>query len=51
MFLARTTLCDRIGQSAELLRPIVDLMRKHVLLSHVMDADETPVPVLERLQG
>ena len=46
-FLARSTLCDWIGQCAIVFRPLVDLMRSRVLLSHVINADETPVPVLD----
>jgi len=47
VFLARSTLCDWIRQCAHQFRPLVDLMRKRVLLSHVINADETPVPVLD----
>jgi transposase len=47
VFLARSTLCDWIGQCAVVFRPLVDLMRNRVLLSHVINADETPVPVLD----
>jgi transposase len=47
VFLARSTLCDWIRQCALQFRPLVDLMRKRVLLSHVINADETPVPVLD----
>jgi transposase len=47
VFLARSTLCDWIAQCAIVFRPLVDLMRSRVLLSHVINADETPVPVLD----
>jgi transposase len=47
VFLARSTLCDWIGQCAVVFKPLVDLMRDRVLLSHVINADETPVPVLD----
>lgn len=47
VFLARSTLCDWIAQSAVVLEPLVDLMRSRILLSHVINADETPVPVLD----
>ena len=30
-----------------MLEPLVDLMRSRILLSHVINADETPVPVLD----
>jgi transposase len=47
VLLARSTLCDWIGQCAVVFQPLVDLMRNRVLLSHVINADETPVPVLD----
>jgi transposase len=47
VFLARSTLSDWIGQCAVVFKPLVDLMRDRVLLSHVINADETPVPVLD----
>jgi transposase len=47
VFLARSTLCDWIGQCAVVFRPLVDLMRNRVLQSHAINADETPVPVLD----
>lgn len=45
--LARSTLCGWLAQSAERLRPLVELMEREVLQSHVIQADETPVPVLD----
>ena len=51
VFLARSTLCDWIRQCAVVFKPLVDLMRTRVLLSHVINADETPVPVLDPTQG
>jgi transposase len=48
IFLARSTLCDWLAQCARGLRPLVDLMRERVLLSSVINADETPVSVLDR---
>jgi transposase len=47
IFLARSTLCDWLAQAAALLRPLVDLMKSEVLLSAVIQADDTPVPVLD----
>ena len=47
VFLSRSTLCDWIAQSAVLFRPLVNSMLTRVLLSHVINADETPVPVLD----
>jgi transposase len=47
IFLARSTLCDWLAQCALGLRPLVDLMRERVVLSLVINADETPVSVLD----
>jgi transposase len=47
IFLARSTLCGWMAQCAERLRPLVELMRQRVLQSDVINADETPVPVLD----
>lgn len=37
----RQTLCDWVGQAAELLRPIVEAMKKDVLLSRILQTDDT----------
>jgi len=47
IFLARSTLCDWLAQCAQGLRPLVELMRKQLLLSPAINADETPVRVLD----
>ena len=47
IFLARSTLSDWLAQCAGLLRPLVELMQKRILRSHVIQADETPVQVLD----
>ena len=47
IFLARSTLCDWLAQCAEGLKPLVELMRKQLLLSPAINADETPVSVLD----
>lgn len=44
--LERSTLADWVGQSAALLRPLVDALARHVLGGGVLHADDTPVPVL-----
>jgi transposase len=44
--LDRSTLADWVGQSASLLRPLVDALRRHVMAGGVLHADDTPVPVL-----
>jgi transposase len=44
--LERSTLADWVGQSAALLRPLVDALARHVMGGGVLHADDTPVPVL-----
>jgi transposase len=39
-------LADWVGQSAVLLRPVIDALARHVLAGAVLHADDTPVPVL-----
>jgi transposase len=46
-FVARSTLCDWLAQCAQGLRPLVDLMLERALMSPVLNADETPVSVLD----
>ena len=43
--LARSTMCDWMAVAADLLAPIVALMRSLVLASKVVRSDDTPVPV------
>jgi transposase len=44
--LQRSTLADWVGQSAALLRPLLDALARYVLAGAVLHADDTPVPVL-----
>ncbi len=44
--LQRSTLADWVGQSAALLRPLLDALARHVVAGAVLHADDTPVPVL-----
>lgn len=44
--LERSTLADWVGQSAALLRPLIDALTRHVLAGDRVHADDTPVPVL-----
>lgn len=44
--LERSTLADWVGQCSTLLRPLVKVLRTHVLASDKLHADDTPVPVL-----
>jgi transposase len=47
IFLSRSTLCGWLAQCAEILRPLVELMAKRVVESGLINADETPVRVLD----
>jgi len=47
IFLARSTLSDWLAHCAQGLEPLVELMRKQLLLSPAINADETPVSVLD----
>ena len=49
--LSRSTLADWVGESAALLRPLVDAVRRHVLRADQIHADDTPVPVLAPGKG
>ena len=44
--LDRSTLAGWVGAASELLAPLVDEIRKHVLAASKIHADDTPVPVL-----
>ena len=44
--LDRSTLAGWVGATSELLAPLVDAMRRHVLAATKLHADDTPVPVL-----
>lgn len=44
--LARSTLADWVGESARLLTPLVQAVRRHVLGAEKLHADDTPVPML-----
>ena len=46
-FIPRSTLCDWLAQCAQGLQPLVDLMRERALMSLVLNADETPVSLLD----
>ncbi len=49
--LSRSTLADMVGQSARLLRPLVDALGRHVMAGERVHADDTVVPVLEPGRG
>jgi transposase len=44
----RSTQCDWMKASADLLAPLYELMKTRVLSSHVIRTDDTTVPVLDR---
>lgn len=44
--LDRSTLAGWVGAASDLLAPLVDSVRKHVLSGRKLHADDTPVPVL-----
>ena len=45
MDLPRSTLCDWVQQSAEILSPLVAVMKEDLLLLHSLHTDDTTVPV------
>lgn len=49
--LARQTLCDWVAASADLLSPLVLLMRKQVLRSKKIHTDDVPVPVQDETRN
>src|SRR6201996_652719 len=44
--LERSTLADWVGAASELLRPLYEALRQHVMNARKLHADDTPVPVL-----
>ena len=44
--LERSTLADWVGGTSQLLAPLVEALRRHVLSATKLHADDTPVPVL-----
>lgn len=48
VFLPRSTLCDWLAASAQLLQPLYDLMISVVLRSRVIHTDDTPVDMQDR---
>ena len=49
--LDRSTLADWVGQSARLVRPLVDALGAHVMAAERVHADDTTVPVLDPGRG
>jgi transposase len=44
--LERSTLADWVGGTSQLLEPLVEVLRRHVMAGGKLHADDTPVPVL-----
>ncbi len=51
VYISRSTMCDWVKSTAELIRPLYDLERKLVLQSSVLWTDDTPITVLGSLKG
>jgi transposase len=49
--LSRSTLADWVGQTAQLMRPLVEAIGTHVMSAARLHADDTPVPVLDPGRG
>jgi transposase len=49
--LERSTLADWVGATSELLKPLHEALRRHVMNARKLHADDTPVPVLTPGQG
>jgi transposase len=49
--LERSTMADWVGSASELLQPLNEALRKHVMSGAKLHADDTPVPVLEPGKG
>jgi transposase len=49
--LERSTLADWVGGTSHLLEPLVEAVRRHVMATGKLHADDTPVPVLAPGQG
>lgn len=46
--LTRSTMCDWVAASAQLLASVVEVMKQEVLASRKIHTDDTPVPVLDK---
>lgn len=44
--LERSTLADWVGQSSQLLRPLINALKSHVMGGHKIHADDTPIGAL-----
>jgi hypothetical protein len=46
--ISRSTMCDWVGASAALLKPLVQVMKTEILASRKIHTDDTTVPVLDK---
>jgi transposase len=46
--ISRSTMCDWVGASAALLKPLVQVMKSEILSSRKIHTDDTTVPVLDK---
>lgn len=49
--IARSTMADWVGQSAALMRPLIEALQAHVFAATRLHGDDTPVPVLDPGHG
>ncbi|MBI3449250.1 MAG: IS66 family transposase, partial [Acidobacteria bacterium] len=49
--LSRSVLCESMARCAELLEPIADQIKKEILVSPVVNTDDTPVTLAQSTQG
>lgn len=49
--LSESTIGDWISQGSELLRPLYDLLKNQTLQTKYLQADETPIPVLDKTKS
>jgi transposase len=49
--LERSTLADWVGGASRLLRPLIDVLQRHVMSAANVHADDTPIPVLAPGRG
>ena len=49
--LERSLLAQWVGTTSALLAPLTEALRRHVLAAHVVNADDTPIPVLAPGRG
>jgi len=48
--IARSTLCNWLGQAADALTPLYELLKRQVLTANIVHTDDTPIPQIDPLQ-